>query len=86
VLNFLKCEKCGICCILEPCPYGMWDEKQSKCALLTDENLCGIYEYIKDSEIDFGKGCGNILLRDLYLEDKSGFFKTLNQLLNWERY
>lgn len=81
--EFLRCDKCGICCILEPCQYGMWDERQEKCALLTDDNLCGIYEFIKDSEIGFGQGCGNILLRDVYAENKERFRGKIEELVRF---
>ena len=77
IMEFLKCEQCGICCIIEPCQYGMWNDKETKCALLTEDNLCGLYGYLKDSELGFDKGCGNPLLRDVYLENKDRFLTKL---------
>ena len=52
-----KCKKCGFCCTQSICPHGVWNLEKTACTFLTTDNLCGLYELIKDDKEVFGWGC-----------------------------
>ena len=57
-----ECVKCGYCCRVGVCKYGFWNSILKQCQYLSDENLCIIYEKIKDDkEIGFGMGCSSTI-------------------------
>jgi hypothetical protein len=59
------CVQCGYCCTVAPCKHGKWNEEKTRCKFLNDNNLCQIYEKIKnDEEIGFGKGCSSSLFNE----------------------
>lgn len=60
------CVRSGTCCRIGPCGYGQWDEINSKCKFLVENqgglHECGIYEQIiqDPASVDspaFGFGC-----------------------------
>lgn len=53
-----ECTKCGLCCRFGICKDGIWNKEELKCEFLTENNLCGIYETIKD-KMDF-KYCHSV--------------------------
>jgi len=60
------CVRCGGCCRAGACSYGKWDPKKRQCSYLTENNLCGEYDKIKDlpgSTLSpaFGTGCSSTL-------------------------
>jgi hypothetical protein len=74
------CCQCGYCCTVGPCQFGTWDGKNHRCMFLTGDNLCGLYDIIKDlpgarSNPAFGAGCPSIMFnqrRDKKLKEMEG--------------
>lgn len=58
-----KCVQCGYCCTIGCCSYGIWDAKKNQCQFLTDNNLCAIYDKVKNDEFSpaMGAGCSSSL-------------------------
>jgi ferredoxin len=57
-----KCIHCGFCCRQAPCGFGKIKAGSRVCIHLTSDNLCGIYNKIKnqpsaDISPAFGAGC-----------------------------
>ncbi len=72
------CIHCGYCCRSAPCRFGvMTSPTDARCAYLTTDNKCGIYENIvarPQSEWEwapaFGAGCGSSLNPDRIVKGK----------------
>lgn len=65
-----ECVKCGYCCTIRPCSFGIWDYEKKRCIYLTKENLCSEYEKIKKIEGSkyspaFGEGCSSSLFNEV---------------------
>jgi hypothetical protein len=65
-----ECVHCGYCCKQVPCQFGKWDKVKQQCIHLTEENLCCIYDFIKECGLGwehnpaFGFGCCSTLNSD----------------------
>jgi hypothetical protein len=63
-----ECVHCGYCCKQLPCQFGKWDEEKHQCIHLTEENLCSVYDFIKECGLNwefnpaFGFGCSNLCI------------------------
>lgn len=65
------CIQSGYCCKQAVCPFGKWDQEKHQCTYLTEDNLCGQYDYIlslpkEQWELSpaFGAGCCSPLNSD----------------------
>jgi hypothetical protein len=80
------CVKCGACCRISACPYGVWDAQRHQCSFLTKDNLCSKYnEIIKIPGSKFcpafGEGCCSPLFnqdRIKKINNKGGAYVTSN--------
>jgi predicted molibdopterin-dependent oxidoreductase YjgC len=64
-----ECVKCGYCCTVGPCFYGVWNPKKGQCEYLTDDNLCSKYKEIQGhsgSKVSpaFGAGCSSSMFNE----------------------
>jgi len=72
-LKTVPCVRCGYCCILCVCPFGVWDEVLKRCAFLEGDRpgffYCGKYEEIEANPSSkwspsFGTGCCSSLFNE----------------------
>lgn len=75
-----KCKKCGACCKTPMTKFwlpDLWDEERSCCSMLTDDNICLVYNNrpYQCRDIDFSQLAGGDAFRIV-------FCKFLDQHIN----